>query len=349
MQKKAVLFALAFMAFVAPLVSCGSDDDSPSDDTSSQVVTGNASDISMTSATVEGYINVTDGVEIESYGIQYASSADIDTAGDARTVNASEVVNRKFTVTLPWLSYETTYYYRAFLVLSSGMKYVGQVRRFTTSKLSDRSGNAVDLGLSVRWASFNVGATSPDGYGAYFAWGETSPKTSYEDSNYKWYEWYEDSYFWPTKYSYFIDYDHFADNKLTLEPSDDAATANWGSPWRMPTHDEMLELMTKCSWTWTTHDGVSGCIVTGPNGNAIFLPAAGVYYNDELRRVGGADGNEGHYWTSSLDNSEYGYVSEAYSLIFYQNAHYGVDRQWIGSNVDSGDREWGRPVRPVRP
>lgn len=151
----------------------------------------------------------------------------------------------------------------------------------------------VDLGLSVKWATCNVGATKPEEYGDYFAWGETEPKEMYDWSTYKWCNGSETTL---TKYCTDGSYGT-VDNKTQLELSDDAAHANWGDSWRMPTDSELTELREQCTWTWTTQNGVNGCKVTSKsNGNSIFLPAAGYYYDSLL----GSVGIGGICWSSSL-------------------------------------------------
>lgn len=150
----------------------------------------------------------------------------------------------------------------------------------------------VDLGLSVKWATCNVGATKPEEYGNYYAWGETEPKTTYTLSTYKWCNGSDDTF---TKYctkSYY----GTVDNKVVLELADDAARANWGGAWRMPTDSEWYELIDDCTLTWTTLNDVNGYNVEGPNGNSIFLPAAGYYSNIHLYNAG----SYGNYWSSSL-------------------------------------------------
>ena len=168
----------------------------------------------------------------------------------------------------------------------------------------------VDLGLpsGLKWATCNVGANSPEEYGDYFAWGETEPKEEYS-CPYKYGT--DDDPLTITKYCSDSDYgkDGFTDNKTVLDPEDDAATANWGGAWRMPTYDEMDELKTKCTWTWTTQNGVNGYKVTGPNGNSIFLPAAGHMYEGTLDDAGLL----GFYWSSSLDTAN---PSGAYNVSF---------------------------------
>ena len=133
----------------------------------------------------------------------------------------------------------------------------------------------VDLGLSVKWATCNVGATSPEDYGHYFAWGETSPKDEYTEENCSTYE--------------------KQINDIAGDAQYDAATANWGGDWRMPTYSEQKELLNNCTWIWTTQNGVKGYNVKGPNGNSIFLPAAGYRYGSSLYYAG----SEGPYWSST--------------------------------------------------
>lgn len=156
----------------------------------------------------------------------------------------------------------------------------------------------VDLGLpsGTLWATCNVGAETPEGFGDYFAWGETRPKDVYDWGSYK----YGDSInhrFELTKYCTDMLYGQngFVDSLTVLEPADDAATANWGADWRMPTRREWEELFATTTIVWTTQNGVGGRLLTGPNGNSIFLPAAG------YRMDGDCVGPElGIYWSSSV-------------------------------------------------
>ncbi|MCQ2193188.1 MAG: T9SS type A sorting domain-containing protein [Paludibacteraceae bacterium] len=151
----------------------------------------------------------------------------------------------------------------------------------------------VDLGLpsGTLWATCNVGATKPTEYGDYFAWGETKPKEVYADSTYKWFN--ADSKIY-TKYN-------SEDGLKTLLPEDDAATANWGSEWRMPTNEEQRELVEECQYQMTEVNGVYGAKFTGKNGNSVFFPAAGFRYGS----VVGYEDCDGFYWSSSLDEKDY--------------------------------------------
>ena len=181
----------------------------------------------------------------------------------------------------------------------------------------------VDLGLSVKWGTINIGADSPEDYGNYYAWGETETKNEYSDDNYS---------------SASVDWANISSNATY-----DAATANWGGSWRMPTYDEIQELIHECTWTWTTQNSIAGFLVTGVNGTSIFLPAAGYITTEEIYDETTQDyiwvtesygvGSYGDYWSSIMYNS-----SHAYTLI-------------IGNGFHS--IEWGRPryagqtIRPV--
>ena len=171
----------------------------------------------------------------------------------------------------------------------------------------------VDLGLpsGLKWATCNVGATSPEDYGDYFAWGETSPKAEYTSEN-------------------TITYGEQMSD-ISGNAQYDAATANWGGSWRMPTKDEMQELLDYCEFEWIQVNGVYGSKVIGPNGSCIFLPAAGCRYGTSLED----DGYYVHYWGSTPYDYENDTV--AYGLFFY----YGHE------SVDYDYRYYGRTVRPI--
>jgi hypothetical protein len=198
---------------------------------------------------------------------------------------------------------------------------------------------AIDLGLSVKWASFNLGASKPEEYGDYFAWGETEPKNLYLFSTYKL---CRGSYNTMTKYCTNSDYGYngFVDGKTVLDLEDDAAHVRLGRGWRMPTETERKELIQNCTWEWMSVNGVNGQKVTGSNGNSIFIPAAGYhyysydYYSDYLDR----DGTLGIYWTSTRPS---GYApNENYSAFCIGLNSYGGY-----GGFDS--RENGLPIRAV--
>lgn len=189
---------------------------------------------------------------------------------------------------------------------------------------------AVDLGLpsGTKWANMNVGATTETEYGDYFAWGEVTPKTDYSWSTYKWCNGSTSTF---TKYNTQTTYGT-VDNKTVLEAADDAASANMGGTWRMPTEAEFKELIENTTHAWVTDykgSGVNGYTFTG-NGNSIFLPAAGYRYHTDLVD----QGSKGLYWSSSLEES---YPFDGRTL-------YGVQ---VGGSY--AYREYGHSVRAVKP
>ena len=187
----------------------------------------------------------------------------------------------------------------------------------------------VDLGLSVNWAGWNVGATKPEEYGGYYAWGEIEKKEVYDWDTYKWYnDGNENSIIkYCTDNSFGT-----VDDRSVLEPEDDVAHVKWGDGWRMPTDEQIMELKSDCIWTWITYNGVNGYKVTGPNGNSIFLPAAGYRVTTSLYWAN----NSGYYWSSTLNSD---YCSVACELGFDDDSR---------SVTNGAGRVIGQSVRPVR-
>ena len=212
-----------------------------------------------------------------------------------------------------------------------------------TVKESSSTPDAVDLGLSVKWASFNLGASRPEEYGDYYAWGEVEPyympgyalsdepvwKSGKEDG-YNWssYKWCNEVFYALTKYCSSYGENGFTDGKTVLEKEDDAAFVRLGGKWRMPTDEEWMELFDNCIWTRATQNGVAGRLATSSNGNSIFFPAAGYRFITDLIGVN----YDGCFWSSSLDgfNSLHAYC---YSLG-------NCARNWE-------DRRLGYSIRPV--
>ena len=214
------------------------------------------------------------------------------------------------------------------IVTISGRSYKaagGDVPSYTSCPDSHHP-HLIDLGLpsGTKWACCNVGAQKPEDYGGYFAWGETTEKSYY--------------YLWD-----YIHYDDSSSDDSSSYCHDigkdiagtqyDAATVNWGSPWVMPSMEQMDELKNSCSSEWTTENGVNGRRFTGPNGASIFLPAAGYRKDDDLFDAGSS--GRGQYWSSSLYESD---TDDAWKLSF--NSWY------VGTNDVS--RFSGMSVRPVR-
>ena len=169
-----------------------------------------------------------------------------------------------------------------------------------------------DLGLSVMWATCNVGADTPHDYGYYFAWGETEPKDTYTEQNYS------------------LKVNGVYDTSMTEISGTqyDAATVLWQDTWRMPTIEEVEELATQCTWTWTSVNGINGYRIMGPSGQSLFLPAAG-----QMREQAVNVGSTGYYWTGTLSAE---YTTAAYNLNFT-----GYNGRW------SANRAYGFTIRPV--
>ena len=284
------------------------------------VTTNSVTSITKNSAVCGGNVTSDGGATVTRRGVCWSTSSN-PTVYDNKTIDGNG--DGSFSSNITELEAGTTYYVRAYAVNSQGTAY-GTQKTFTTTTTSGGGGGAttgtinghdwVDLGLpsGLKWATCNVGATSPEGYGNYYAWGETSTKTSYDESN---------------SVTYRQQISDFSGNATY-----DAARANWGSSWRMPTKAEMEELINNCTWTWTTQSGVNGYRVMGPNGKSIFLPAAGWCQGTSRYFVGG----DGGYWSSTPDPDE-SYTIYAYYLVFY-SGYPAVD--W-----DCRYRGWS--VRPV--
>lgn len=205
----------------------------------------------------------------------------------------------------------------------------------------------VDLGLpsGLKWATCNVGATNPEDFGDYFAWGETEPyyteghaqdnpctnwkagKTAgYDWPSYKWHNGSDNPF---TKYC--VDSSHgTVDNKTVLDPEDDAARQNWGGLWRMPTLSEFQELENNCTWEWSRQNTVYGYKITGSNDNWIFLPGA---RRRSDRIINGSVNSYGNYWSSTLSSIF------AYDLYFTPTGY--INPITYGTRCD------GMSVRPV--
>ena len=206
--------------------------------------------------------------------------------------------------------------------------YCGEILSSITNQDFEHSEhNKVDLGLSICWADCNVGASSPEEFGDYYAWGETEIKNDvYTCENYK--------------FNYgdleHPEYEYIGDD--ISESEYDAARVKWGDDWRMPTKDEFEELFRECIWKMVLYKGVKGCRVTGPNGNSIFLPGAGCNWKGRLDDVEDIDYTKSHdvcYWSATLNEEGDNY--EAHYMEYYE-------RGWSCNSIL---REIGHPIRPV--
>ncbi|MBQ0061503.1 MAG: hypothetical protein KBT15_07010 [Bacteroidales bacterium] len=196
----------------------------------------------------------------------------------------------------------------------------------TANKPSATTGNIngyewVDLGLSVKWATCNVGADKPEDYGGYYAWGETTTKSRYDWDNC--FDCLDDcGESWSV---------YKIGGKTKIEPNSghDTARQNWGGSWRMPTIKELEELNSKCIWKWTSKGGHNGYVVTGPNGKSIFLPAAGFRYST----LSGYMSEDGYYWSGTLDSD-----NSARTLTLCSDYHI---------TINGSIRSSGHSIRPV--
>lgn len=300
------------------------------------VETGTATDITTSSAKLSGKCTL-NGAKLQESGILVHTSSSMSYTNYTKRASGTYT---NFNATITGLMSNTTYYYCAYAKDSEGYIYYGDVKNFKTVNQPIRSAKtAVDLGLSVKWAAGNVGATDETNYGQLYAWGETTTKSSYVWGTYLYCN-YKNDWSGMTKYTIadgqtsgsWYSYGTFiGDNKRTLTLSDDAANANWGGNWRMPTESELSELANNCSWEWVTFHGMQGFWIVGPNGNSIFLPAAGWKSGTETHTLG----VEGFYWTSSLST-----YSDWARAIFISSG---------SSRWESKDRFYGFAVRPVCP
>ncbi|MBR3938496.1 MAG: hypothetical protein IKJ67_00785 [Bacteroidales bacterium] len=314
-QIKRKLWLMISVAVIA-FASCG---DEPEElelpkGTIAKVLTNNVTEVGSNSATCGGYVTADGENTVTKRGVCYATEPNptiknnITEDGDGLGSYTSNIEN---------LMPNTLYYVRAYAVNARGVAY-GEQRDFTTTEpTGGRTPSGfingygyVDLGLSVKWATANMGASQPSDFGEYYAWGEIVTKNEYTEENCT---------------SLNIDL-----NDIKGNPKYDVARAKWGSTWRMPTPEEMRELKDSCTWRWTMQEGNIGALVVGPNGNSIFLPAAGLYTQSSSNWVG----EYGFYWSSQPYGSE---LKDAYYLFFNRSSQ----------NVDWSGRSCGHTVRPV--
>ena len=287
------------------------------------VTTFEVTNVTTNSALASGQVTDEGSSSVTERGVCWSTSHD-PTTSDSHANSGGGI--GAFTINITGLAENTTYFVRAYATSREGTAYGDEVS-FTTFEGPQE--DWVDLGLpsGLLWATYNVGASFVEDYGDYFAWAETQPKDDYTWSNYS-YCCHGNSLSL-TKYCNHVGYgcDGYLDTLTILEPEDDAATANWGNGWRTPSKEEWQELFDNCSSIWTTQNGVNGRLYTGPNGNTLFLPAAG--------SNGFLVGSAGFYRTSILLEADPSGTWEAY---FGEN----------NSSVYYNDRSGGISVRAVR-
>lgn len=283
------------------------------------------------------------------------SDTKIEPTIEDSTVTTNQIgVDGKYEISLTGLKYGKTYNYRAYIKTGSDI-YYGELKDFFRGAPDTNGKIFVDMGLpsGILWATCNVGADSPDGYGDYFAWGETETKTIFDWNGYKHCICISsdsgNAYYPIIKYcdKWRLGYQGFTDGKTLLESEDDAASVNWGGDWRMPTREEFGELCNPsyCLWIWydsgnTEFKGVPGYKVVskepGYESNYIFFPATGYKSYSTLIDFG----EFGDYWSSSLysENIENFGPNCAFVLRFGANYY---------DELPGDYRALGRKVRPV--
>jgi len=294
-----------------------------------------AVDVTETSATLNGNVYTADGIKGNvSFFLWDYKGHEVEI--NATITGSDNNYKYSFSAQVENLEPDTEYVYWIWYTCTiNGMTFYyssDNSVEFRTKKKSDEPtpGEAIDLGLSVKWASRNVGSSSPEGYGGYYAWGETEEKNDYDWDTYK---------YWSDRNGdgWFDSNEHQNIGSNISGTQYDVAHVKWGGSWRMPTLDEVKELVNNCTWKWTTYNGVNGQLVTGPNGNSIFLPVAG--YRDGTTSL---EGLGAYYWSATLHED---YSDAAYGLYFVD-----LDGDW-GDNSEHGSgfnyRGFGLTVRPV--
>mgnify|MGYP000846988113 CR=1 FL=1 len=293
--------------------------------------TGSATDITYCSATLSAKYDLGNSMyDSIVYGICYSDKAAPTIADYTVTATPDASGNASFAVKN--LICSTEYYYKPYVTVD-GATYYGTQRIFETAwdpfvVAELEAGRLVDLGLSVHWATYNVGASKPEEIGNLYAWGEISPKDTYTWQNYK---------FTTSIYNDHPNFSKYTNGLVSLEPDDDVACARLGGTYRMPTKDEFEELLEKCSWEIATVNGIQGYRATGPSGKSIFFPAI-------LKVVSSTDLWQVHYWSKTPYYYEYGgayWQETAWTLYLYVNTS--------THSTNRMERYIGYPVRAISP
>ena len=229
----------------------------------------------------------------------YAMMAPADLSSSEITTTVSGTTYQSYTAKFKGKNMQASKAYSYAATVKSGTNINGSDVEWDDNGEEIEKYEFVDLGLSVNWATFNVGATAPEEYGNYYAWAGTETNELYDWSTY---QWCQGSYETLTKYCYYSDYGYngFVDNKTIIDSEDDVVSLIWGGNWRIPTIEEYKELIYNCTWTWTTLNGVKGYKIKskkeGYTASSIFLPASG-YFDESCNKVG----TTGCYWSNTLD------------------------------------------------
>lgn len=302
MKKINICSVLASLLIVCVLIGCTQEMVVPEKNGAPKIMTSAVSNVKATQALLSGtveYERLENGKECYFLLSRYV---DLSSAIRVEGVSKSRFsLSYTYKATVFNLVPDSKYYYK--LCVTDGCSIIeSDVKSFVTDEtesITFSEAEVVDLGLSVKWASWNVGASAPEDFGCYFAWRDTELKILYDESTHK-------------------------------DLGVDIAKAMWGGHWRMPTKGDFNELLNKCSWEWITFNGTNGSLVTGPNGNSIFIPAAGYRKGTEtLYR-----NSDGFYWSS-------GWSGYLVSCLCFGTVY--CDK----NSLEGGTCCYGRPVRPV--
>lgn len=289
------------------------------------VATGDAKDIFEFSATIMGCANL-QTLAGSDYNIGVLYSEEYKDINSLTLDNDVEyeltdhyLLENKFEVPIIGLTPKTTYYYRTF-VLCNNMCYYGDIKHFTTSKFIPTKGDAIDLGLSVKWASCNLGAKASHEYGNCYCWGDIKVREG-DELPFVW------------DFSFGVMYNFVFDEQYNLTPDFDVATFTLGSAWHMPTKEQMKELISHCEQIPIIYNGVHGVVYVGPNQNTIFIP----YEN--LDQTAKGSFLDGAYWSSTGD------IYYSYENYRYANMMTVSEK---GTRISTNSINYDLAIRPVK-
>lgn len=296
-----------------------------SDNYTDVAVTGETSNVSYSSVTVNCYANIPNDGETYVIGVRYSTEQDLTDGNSTITkkieTNASKG-NHSFEIELKDLDNSLTYYYQTYVQLYSNQKYYyGETLSFTPKAINLTIGEAIDMGVSVKWASTNLGADQPEQDGGYYAYGELETKDNYSVDNYKYYD--------SSTYGFL-----YLGDKISGNIYFDAAAASLGGKWRMPTFQEFMELMNNSTTAIVTYKGRKGYVIESTvNGNTIFMPYNGLKNGTQTNDYD----NLGGYWAGT-----YGHLP-IYSedINHWEISYYGFGESFIINNA------YGLGIRPV--
>lgn len=324
-MRKSFLYSILAFTLLVFFTNCTQEISFPQDN-APRVTTQGTENVTATMAKLTGEFT---GSNYKSLYFMVSPNQDFISA---YTINAEARLEGQShaTAIVSGLSPTTTYYYtlcaEALLPPSKKgnmrktAKMNGNVQSFITTAKTEEGElleQIVDLGLSVKWAAWNIGAAKPEEHGKYYAWGEVEEKNDYSLNTYKYYQ----------------DSSYINIGNEICGTSYDVAHATWGDGWRLPTLAEIQELLSECFWLWTELHGTRGYRVTGPNGKSIFLPAAGLRHSTIIK---GSDAS-GNYWSgTSMAEGSY----NTCGLYFDNEGSY-----WYS---DFNGREYGLNIRPVK-